>query len=176
MEEEREAMEIKREHLIEIEWNGPYSLEDLKQGALNDEELDYGLYQVYGRHMVYGSNVLLYIGKADQQTIRKRILQEWWLDSNDFKSIKIYSGRLIGPETPDELTWSNDIDLAEKLLIFAHKPAYNAKNLISIPAEKLEDKHILNWGDHGDLMPEVSGFRWTDKIVNEDFVYYKYET
>jgi hypothetical protein len=48
------------ERIIHIEWEGPYSLSQLD--TLNDLRKDYGLYQIYGHHPIYGSNVLLYIG------------------------------------------------------------------------------------------------------------------
>ncbi|TQP76852.1 hypothetical protein FLL89_19800, partial [Vibrio cholerae] len=57
---------------IHIQWDGPFSLEQIK---LMNTRTDYGLYQVYGTHTVYGSNVLLYIGQATYQTFGTRILQ-----------------------------------------------------------------------------------------------------
>ena len=57
--------------IIHIDWDGPYRIEEINE--LNDEKKDYGIYQIYGTHPVYGSNVLLYIGKADQQTFGARI-------------------------------------------------------------------------------------------------------
>jgi hypothetical protein len=78
---------------------------------------------------------LLYIGKADFQTIGKRVSQENWWDTNDSNHLKIYAGRLAGERTPSEEQWSYEIDLAEKLLIYVHKPAYNSKSLSSIPIE-----------------------------------------
>ena len=50
------------ETIIHIEWEGPYSLNQLD--TLNDLRRDHGLYQIYGHHPVYGSNVLLYIGQT----------------------------------------------------------------------------------------------------------------
>ncbi len=148
--------------LIHIEWTGPYTLENITD--LMNEEMDYGIYQVYGKHPVYGSNVLLYIGKADLQTIGKRISQENWWNTNDSNRLLIYAGRLVGEQTPEEIDWSIEIDLAEKLLIYVHKPAYNSKNLTNIPHHALQDIHILNWGSYRDLLPEVSGLRWTSKL------------
>ncbi len=45
--------------IINIMWEGP-----LKPEKANDKngETDYGVYQYYGDHPVYGLNVLLYIG------------------------------------------------------------------------------------------------------------------
>ncbi len=72
-------------------------------------------------------------------------------------------GRLAGERTPSDEEWSNKIDLAEKLLIYTHAPAGNSQNIASIgsePLKRLQDIHILNWGNHRNLMPEVSGIRW----------------
>jgi hypothetical protein len=151
-------------HIIHIEWDGPYSQVQLP--TLTDRESDYGVYQIYGGHPVYGSSVLLYIGKADIQTFGKRIAQENWHFNRDADALQIYVGRLAGDKTPSDAQWSREIDLAEKLLIYAHATAVNAKSIVSIPDEALRDVHILNWGNHRDLMPEVSGARWTTKYHN----------
>ena len=45
------------ERIIHTEWEGPYSLNQLD--TLKDLRKDRGLYQIYGHHPVYGSNVLL---------------------------------------------------------------------------------------------------------------------
>lgn len=58
---------------IHIEWEGPKLLSDINN--LNDPKYDYGVYQIYGGHPVYGTNILLYIGKADKQTFGVRINQ-----------------------------------------------------------------------------------------------------
>ena len=63
-------------HEIHLAWEGPFRLDNLSK--LQDENKDYGVYQIYGRHLVYGSGVLLYIGKASDQTFGKRISQEGW--------------------------------------------------------------------------------------------------
>lgn len=53
---------------IRIEWEGPYSLEEvitkMVDGGKNPDwdGNDYGLYQIYGRHILSGKNTLLYIG------------------------------------------------------------------------------------------------------------------
>lgn len=159
-------------HLIQVHWEGSYELSDLP--SLMDSETDYGIYQIYGKHPVYGNNVLLYIGKADQQTLGKRISQENWVDTNDSNNLKIYVGRLHGPENPTPETWSTDIDLAERLLIYVHKPAYNARSISSFPDLELQNIHILNWGHHRDLLPEVSGLRWTSKLDSLEYETYRW--
>jgi hypothetical protein len=164
-------MQNKTAKLIQIDWKGPYSLEELN--LLDDKSHDYGIYQIYGKHIVYGKDVLLYIGKADLQTIGKRVSQENWWDTNDSNHLKIYAGRLAGEKTPQEKIWSKEIDLADKLLINVHKPAYNSKNLTSIPDAELQDIHILNWGNHRDLLPVASGLRWTRKLDNAEHDTYR---
>ncbi len=164
-------MNINEVHLIQLEWEGPYKL--LELASITDDCFDYGVYQIYGKHPVYGSDVLLYIGKADYQTLGKRISQENWLNTNDSNNLKIYVGRLHGPNTPTEAQWSNEIDLAERLLIYVHKPAFNARSISSLPDTELQNVHILNWGHYRDLLPEVSGIRWTSKLDNIEYVRYK---
>lgn len=165
-------MQSELSKLIEVIWEGPHYLNELK--ALEDNKCDYGLYQIYGRHLVYGDNVLLYIGKADRQTIGMRIAQEGWKDHNDASSIRIYAGRFVGERTMDDSIWSKDIDLAERLLIYVHKPARNSKSLYHIPNKELSNIHVLNWGDYGSLLPEVSGARWTNGLKSIEFDYYQY--
>lgn len=164
-------MEIAKTHLIQIDWDGPYKLSELH--SLENEEIDYGIYQIYGKHQIYGSDVLLYIGKADQQTVGRRISQEGWEYVNDTNNIKVYIGRLHGPQIPTNDEWSREIDLAESLLIYVHKPAYNSKSIASVPDFDLQNIHILNWGNHRDILPEVSGLRWTSKL--DDIVYEVYK-
>ncbi|CAM5734274.1 hypothetical protein SAFG77S_11602 [Streptomyces afghaniensis] len=160
--------------LIQIEWQGPFTLDELN--LLTDDSHDYGIYQIYGKHLVYGKDVLLYIGKADQQTIGKRVSQENWWNTNDSKQLKIYAGRLAGVSTPNDELWSKEIDLAERLLISVHKPAYNSKSLSLIRDAELQDIHILNWGDHRDLLPEISGLRWTSKLDTMEYEIYRYKS
>ena len=47
---------------VRIEWEGPFSIEEVLE--LNDGNKDYGLYQIYGHHIVYGKDSLLYIGQT----------------------------------------------------------------------------------------------------------------
>ncbi len=89
--------------------------------------------------------------------------------------MEIRLGRLVGEQTPSNAQWETQIGLAEVLLINAHKPAQNASNIGSL--SQLRDKdlrnvHVLNWGDFGALLPEVSGDRWTDKWVGDKYDVY----
>lgn len=142
---------------INIEWDGGYSVDEVRnfQG-----DSDYGLYQVYGVHPIYGSDVLLYLGKASQQCFGTRIPQhDKWAYDPDVNSLRVYLGRLGGNKAVSNTRWDKQISIAEKLLIFTHKPAYNASNIRSISNVGI-CTHILNWGSYRSLMPEVSAFRY----------------
>ena len=154
---------------IHIDWIGGHTLEEVKKLTAGD---DYGLYQIYGTHPIYGSDVLLYIGKAEQQTLGVRIQQhEKWAYTSDANNIRVYTGHLgANTEVSDE-EWTKLIDIAERLLIYTHKPAYNSSNIntmLKVPIEA----HVFNWGNFRSLMPEVSAFRYlaTDE---EHFPNYK---
>jgi hypothetical protein len=148
--------------IIHIEWEGPIALKDI--GTYTSEE-DYGVYQIYGGHPVYGSDVLLYIGRAVRQHFGVRIAQErHWSDNRDADRLAIYLGKFAAEQTPSDDVWGKQIDLAERLLIFAHSPAYNAQKSIRRIDTDLQPVHVFNWGYHRDLLPEVSGARWTSKF------------
>lgn len=159
-------MEIVKEYLIQLKWEGSYKFTDLP--SLNNEETDYGIYQIYGNHTVYGDNVLLYIGQANQQTFRTRIMQHsYWFEDN----FSIYVGRLSGPHTPTDDIWANEIKFVESLLIHVHSPAYNTMNINSINYSELEHIHVLNLGQYRSLLPELSGTRWISKLYKQDDIY-----
>lgn len=153
------------ETLLHLSWEGPFRLSDLDR--LNSSERDFGIYQIYATHPIYGYD-LVYIGKAREQTFSARIKQENWdvgLE-NDPQQIAIYVGRLIGP-TPQLLVWRNQIDAAEKLLIHSHAPAYNSVNILRSPTMlECGDVRVINWGACRSLSREVSGSVWTAKGVH----------
>ncbi|WP_241675042.1 hypothetical protein [Paenibacillus luteus] len=155
-------MNITQQMMIHIDWDGPYTLDQLK--GLMNSNTEKGIYQVYGTHPVYGKDVLLYIGKTGNQTFGRRLLQEKWDNTNNYGDIKFYVGRLAGSVTPLSEVWLQEIDLAERLLIYAHKPAFNSMSLQTLPHQDLFKVHILNWGMFKQLMPEVSGLRWTNVL------------
>jgi hypothetical protein len=140
---------------IEILWEGPFTFD--KVSELNNNN-DYGLYQIYGTHSIYGIDTLLYIGKAQEQKFSVRLSQhQEWL-AKEINEIKFYVGRL-GANTLDEnendfQEWGNDINVAEKLLIYFSAPAYNTSNLNQYG--KLENTIVLNLGKKMMLPFEVS--------------------
>ncbi len=161
---------------IKIQWEGSYNLEDIgfndieynystKDSKLNDETMDYGIYQIYGYHPVYGTNVLLYIGKVQEQTFAKRIAKEGWEYNEDSKNIQIYVGRIYNENNSDDKAWNKLIDTAERMLIYSHEPARNSSNILNITKNKeklksFEDIRIFNYGRYKSLMPEISGEMW----------------
>ena len=158
--------------VIHVQWDGPFSLE--RVGELN-ADYDYGVYQVYGSHPVYGSDVLLYIGKAGEQTFSVRLQQEYWHYNQDAENIRYYVGRLAGERTSEDADWSHQIDLAETLLIHGHWPAGNSRNIQTLGnhAAEVSDIHVLNWGKRRSLLSEVSGLMLTDRY-NEISNYHCY--
>lgn len=147
---------------IHIFWQGPWGLDKLQN--LMDNEKDYGVYQIYGCHPLYGHSVLLYIGKAVDQTFGQRISQENWEETEDGENIEIYVGRIASRKTISSKDWDEVIDKAEKLLIFAHAPAYNTQNTRSLPERRVMENRIFNWDRQRDLFPEVSGYRYTSRF------------
>lgn len=157
---------------IHIYWEGPFTIEGLSN--LQDSTRDYGIYQIYGGHPVYGSMVLLYIGKAERQTFGVRIAQENWFVNRNAGALKIYVGRLAGSEQISDEEWAQEIALAEKLLIYSHSPACNIQFISLSNDLDLEDVHVLNWGSHCDLMAEVSGRRWASRYQYQLHEEYRY--
>ena len=88
---------------LSIVWQGPYTPEQVVS-ELNDggsppgyDGGDYGLYQIYGKHVLGDPDALLYIGEATQQTFSGRFTQhQIWLVHE--YPVHIYVGRLYMPK------------------------------------------------------------------------------
>ncbi|EJF05986.1 hypothetical protein ThvES_00019460 [Thiovulum sp. ES] len=151
---------------LHVMWDGTYTLDDLFNEASESntktltENKDKGLYQIYGDHPVYGSDTLLYIGKAVKQTFNKRINQEhnWWHNRHSSR-IKIYVGRFMYNRIPDHKQWEDDVSEAERLLIYTHMPAHNSSNISSV-YDSGRDITVMNYGMHRSLITEVSSKMW----------------
>lgn len=146
---------------INILWEGPFSAQTAEQLT---GDTDCGVYAAYGRTPVYGpGTVLLYIGQANAQTFGARIQQHEWRYGGSWNGgapIQFYVGRLCGYRQPDDDTWGELIDVAERLLIHTHAPSWNSHRINLDLPEKYTDTHVFNWGYYRDLLPEVSGARW----------------
>ena len=172
---ETEHREPARIHLL---WKGPHTFEDVlsMQGRT-----DFGIYQVHGPHPVSGTDSLLYIGQANDQTFGARFTnpdrQPWGPDDapwgDNTALLRFFVGRVHPTRYQrdrgaiDDELWGTYIDTAEKLLISAHAPHWNAQHVSGIKPEHTDDYdncHVLNWGTRASLLPEVSGIRhaWTE--------------
>ncbi|NQT76432.1 MAG: hypothetical protein HQ565_01875 [Bacteroidetes bacterium] len=136
---------------IEIEWSGPYIFEDIKKRSSIS---DYGIYQIYGTHAIFGENTLLYIGKAQEQTFAARISQhkEWLFE--ELGELKYFIGQLGGIKLATEKEWTQEINDAEKLLIYFSSPPYNSQNINDYG--DVSETIILNFGKRNRLPMEVS--------------------
>jgi hypothetical protein len=153
-----------KEIIYNVHWEGPFNWEQVQ----SKQDPGYVLYQIYGLHHLYGSNVLLYIGVSDRETgtLIDRLKEHdasWFQYEYDKMAFRLGS---IG-EFFDWDKWETDKDNApyekiapelahkiEQLLIFAHQPAYNQINKES--AQKAKGIRIFNTGLFGHLFPEVS--------------------
>ena len=160
----------KTRQVIHVQWEPPCTLAEARE--MRDPVKDRGVYQIYGSHPVYGSDVLLYIGRTGSKrlgrTFSLRLQQH---DVNNLRhaewaqnNLQFYLGRLTGTADPKSDIWGTQIEIVESLLIAAHKPAYNAASLGKTGGsmeDGLRSVHIMNWGEFGRLLPEVSAERWT---------------
>ncbi len=166
--------------IIHLWWEGPYTMEEAKK--LKDDK-DRGIYQIYGAYPIYGTDVLLYIGKAVEQTFAERIGQhkEGAFGYSDARRVSVYVGRIIYQKDEEDKVTTVElkrlIDEAEKLLIYAHGPAWNNSNKNGLK-DDMANLHIMNWKDYRMLMAEVSTARqvtFNYKCDEDDWPYAKYD-
>ena len=140
--------EIPGERHIELQWRGPYVLQEekLAQHPVEMENLpqdEPGLYIATSDHPLHGTHALTYIGETGR-LVSQRLKEHEWLS---------WEWRLelfVVPVLDAELRRD-----AEKLLIFAHSPAGNAKS-VSEPPEFSAPLRIWNTGRFWGLYPEIS--------------------
>ncbi len=139
---------------IRIQWEGPHSINEVL--ALKNEKKDYGLYQIYGHHVVFGGGSLLYIGMAQKQTFGERIKQHYcdWLHEENDPAIRV--GRIAEEEYKEQddwRDWENLLEDAESLTIYWNSPPYNTKRINKYNGKAL---HVQNWGNRGSILPEYT--------------------
>jgi|WetSurSiteA1Bulk_404760.scaffolds.fasta_scaffold46742_2 hypothetical protein len=150
---------------IQIEWQGPFSVEEVikkmdDEGDPPDYEgEDYGLYQIYGTHILCGQNTLLYIGKAVKETFSQRFTyhKKWWLDNEE--DIQVYLGRIYDPKFHSKKdnweSWERDVGLAENILIYKYSPNYNSTGISDEPSlSPFEKVKLSHAGKRHRLEPE----------------------
>ena len=141
---------------VRVEWEGPFPIDEvLKLNDQSDDSDDYGLYQIYGRHIIFGANSLLYIGKAEGLTFSQRFSQhcsEWLLEEED---VSIRVGRIASEDyaydPPDWSDWGKVLRDAEALTIYWHSPPYNSQNINDYNGQRLK---VINKGKRGALVEE----------------------
>ena len=155
--------------VLEILWDGPHEITTVCSVATAPG--DYGVYQIYGTHNVLGSDTLLYIGKAGHRPFATRLEEhrkEWisWEPSRT----SVFLGRLGGADQMTEdrwPEWNQQIDIAERILIYYCAPPYNSSGLSGFP-DNTPDTLVLNFGQRHRLPPELSTFwhrgSWAAKL------------
>ena len=153
---------------IEIEWEGPFTCDEIINAK--SKQSDIGLYQIYGRHQLYGNDALLYIGETTVQnfsTIMKQNKSEWLHEEQE---IQIYTGKIIGREKKqqsiNEMNMPERILLSKAILLYKYFPIYNSKGISEEP--KLEPKKIrlIHKGSKYRLDKEDNApkdFKWPEK-------------
>ncbi len=140
--------------IIDLEWEGSFkvSYDRNKDAYLLDlippELLNLsGFYQIYGRHPVYGNDVLLYIGETKENEDGTRSFKNRL--SEHVKSKFFYHTNLsisLAPFRED----SDAIKDIESVLIYSHKPALNKHHLDS--SRNCKKKYLIrNWSFVGSL-------------------------
>lgn len=153
---------LKVYHLI---WK-KYGWDEFK-GAKFLEKKYRGVYQVYGTHSVYGKDVLLYIGKTTDQNFSMRMdtEQHWDFAANHYNEFShVHLGMLMPIDDANINEFQSIITDIESLLINAHSPAYNASGIKGLKDHDLKNEFIVvNWGNYGLMLPEVSTLKFTNK-------------
>jgi hypothetical protein len=152
--------------IIEINWEGPLTFDMAKERKSGQ---DYGLYQAYGTHNIFGPDTLLYIGQAkeENQTFGVRMSQhekcDDWIGGWASQEINIYLGkfgsRLEGEELKNAMNeWNYFINISECLLIHFCQPPWNTQHKNKISDDIGEETIIYNYGKRHKLPLEISTF------------------
>jgi hypothetical protein len=112
-----------------------------------------GLYQLYGDSLLYGRDVLLYIGQAG--SLASRLGPE--LVNSRMIRVNNLSVRVA-------LCDRELLDVAESVLIANHKPSMNAEYVHSPKSPEATERLYLvqNHGDRGALTLQVTNSYWCD--------------
>lgn len=165
---------------IDIWWEGPFNQEEIIDKKINEDEYDntadkIGIYQIYGTHPLYGNDVLLYIGRTKgKKGFFDRLKNRWVIENgNDAENVTIYLGTIYSSnKTISKNEENRQIDLAEVLLIYALKPAYNSSNIQSVGKQYFEKKYLIkNMNNYRNLFPVLSSeYFLQDSILNIELI------
>jgi hypothetical protein len=153
------------ERLTRVIWDAPCSVQDILSSKEGED--DYGLYQIYGHHVVFGPGALLYIGKAQKQSFLTRFQQhQSWLPYESDVSVRL--GRIREGDFKLQRLWNDWAGVlsdVEALTIFWHTPPYNSHH---ITCYKKQPLRVRNMGDRGRLLPEYSSHWDAPRPDDED--------
>lgn len=156
-------MKKKNKMILKINWQGPFRLgtviNKMKDAGEKPyyEGNDYGLYQIYGNHILCLAGTLLYIGEAIDQVFSVRFKQHDndWLGKE--KGIRIYLGRIYNPEKHSRKdkwdTWKRDVNMAERIMIYKYSPNYNNVG-ITEPPKLSYPVRLIHYGKRHKLKKE----------------------
>lgn len=128
-----------------------------------------GLYQVYGDHIVYGRNVLLYIGQTKRDINMRLKEHDDFNETNiNTNSLMYYFGEIYKSDDVNEGNLEKIIDEVETILLKSHYPSYNSNEIKGLIWQKdYYNSIVLNWNNYGALLPEVSGLRFSSKYWDD---------
>jgi len=150
---------------INIVWDGPFKIAEIEKynqggSAPKWDGEDYGVYQIYGKHILCGEDALLYVGITTERTFTERFKEHktWLLEDQDEKDIAIYLGRVSDParysEEDEWKSWKKDVELAEKILIYKYSPNYNSRELTIEPnLGRYKSVRLMHTGKSHKLKP-----------------------
>ena len=144
---------------VRVEWEGPFSIEEVLE--LDNRNKDYGLYQIYGRHVIFGAGSLLYVGETNQTFGQRFTKHTEWLEEEE--GVFIHAGRIVN-EDYNACNRKQVIEDTEALTIYWHSPPYNSDH---IQRYKRQPLRVVNLGKRGSLDKEYSSsnrkrWGWTD--------------
>ena len=143
---------------INIEWEGYFDLSELDQAI---RPTDMGLFQIYGDHRLYGEEKLLFIGKVNMTSFAEAIpfFLRRFRNEMSSQNTKFCLGRFIHEKNVKGKKWNKIADKALDLLIHSHRPILNWNEFNDCYAKIDNKSHLLNWGNFGSLLSEVSSLR-----------------
>jgi hypothetical protein len=134
---------------VRVEWEGLFSIDKVLE--LNDKNKDFGIYQIYGTHIIFGKKALLYIGQTykgeTDRTFSQRFHEEHTVWLKEEEDVSIHVGRIKDCGI-DKSNLRQVIKNTEALTIKWHPPPYNSKNIETYNGERLE---VVNRGIRGSL-------------------------
>ncbi|KMP12327.1 hypothetical protein UZ36_01035 [Candidatus Nitromaritima sp. SCGC AAA799-C22] len=156
-----------KDSIINVHWEGPM---EWKEAIKKGRKKGYVLYQICGTHLVYGSDIPLYIGKTERFASVKLKEHDWWVLHEEYDRVKVRLGS-VG-KWFDWDHWFNNPSKSypapkgqlksqladvEKLLVLANQPLYNTQYKSEETVQIKHDIRIFNTGQMGRLLPEISG-------------------